>query len=108
MGSPFYPSRNQSRPGAPYRAIPKIFSLAILKEEGWLDSLRAKHPSERIYTYWDYKRHRWEKNGGLRLDHLLLNEPLHSRLKGAGADKDERGKEGASDHAPAWIRLKTR
>ena len=80
----------------------------LLKEEGWLDSLRAKHPSERIYTYWDYKRHRWEKNGGLRLDHLLLNEPLHSRLKGAGADKDERGKEGASDHAPAWIRLKTR
>ena len=59
-----------------------------------------------LYTYWDYKRHRWERNGGLRLDHLLLNEPLHSRLKAAGVDKEERGKEGASDHAPTWIQLK--
>lgn len=78
----------------------------LLKDEGWLDSLRARHPRERLYTYWDYKRHRWERNGGLRLDHLLLNEPLHSRLKAAGVDKEERGKEGASDHAPTWIQLK--
>ncbi|MBV9990055.1 MAG: exodeoxyribonuclease III [Alphaproteobacteria bacterium] len=75
--------------------------------DGWLDSLRAKHPNERIYTYWDYKRQRWDRNGGLRLDHLLLNEPLHRRLTRAGVDKEVRGQEGASDHAPTWVELKT-
>jgi exodeoxyribonuclease-3 len=77
-----------------------------LLDDGWLDSIRAKHPGERIYSYWDYKWGRWEKNGGLRLDHLLLNEPLHLGLKAAGVDKWVRGEEGASDHAPAWITLK--
>jgi exodeoxyribonuclease-3 len=79
-----------------------------LIDGGWLDSLRAKRPGERIYTYWDYKRQRWERNGGLRLDHILLNAPLHRKLKRAGVDREERGKEGASDHAPAWIEMKDR
>jgi exodeoxyribonuclease-3 len=79
--------------------------FALLQEEGWLDSVRAKHPGERIYTYWDYKRQRWERNGGLRLDHLLLNEPLHRRLKAAAVDRWVRGEEGASDHAPTWVNL---
>jgi exodeoxyribonuclease-3 len=79
--------------------------FALLQEEGWLDALRAKHPGERLYSYWDYKRQRWERNGGLRLDHLLLNAPLHKRLKAAGVDTWVRGIEGASDHAPAWIQL---
>jgi exodeoxyribonuclease-3 len=78
----------------------------MLTNQGWLDSIRAKHPGERIYTFWDYKRQRWERDGGLRLDHILLNEPLRAKLKAAGVDRDERGKEGASDHAPAWIELK--
>lgn len=77
-----------------------------LLDLGWLDSIRAKHPRERIYSYWDYKFHRWEKNGGLRLDHLLLSEQLHSKLKGAGIDREIRGEQSPSDHAPAWIILK--
>lgn len=77
-----------------------------LLEEGWLDSIRAKHPGERIYSYWDYKWGRWEKNGGLRLDHLLLSEQLHQKLAKAGVDRWTRGEAGASDHAPAWIELK--
>jgi exodeoxyribonuclease-3 len=77
-----------------------------LIDEGWLDSIRAKHPGERIYSYWDYKWGRWEKNGGLRLDHLLLNAVLQNRLKDAGVDRWTRGEEGASDHAPAWVKLK--
>ena len=76
-----------------------------MRDIGWLDSIRAKHPRERIYSYWDYKFHRWEKDGGLRLDHLLLSEQLHSKLKDAGVDRDVRGEKGASDHAPAWIRV---
>lgn len=79
-----------------------------LLDEGWLDSIRAKHPNERIYSYWDYKWGRWEKNGGLRLDHLLLSEQLHRRLNKAGVDKWVRGEKGASDHAPAWIDIKVR
>ena len=76
-----------------------------LTDEGWLDAIRAKHPGTRIYTYWDYKWNRWEKDGGLRLDHLLLNSQLQRRLRSAGVDKWVRGEEGASDHAPAWIKL---
>jgi len=99
-----YPTRSWDKDALTQPQARSCFEL--LKEEGWLDSLRAQYPGERMYTYWDYKRHRWEKNGCLRLDHLLLNAPLQKKLKGAGVDKDERGKEGASDHAPAWIVLK--
>jgi exodeoxyribonuclease III len=80
--------------------------FAALLADGWLDALRHKHPNTRLYTFWDYKRQRWERNGGLRIDHLLLNAPLHTRLKAAGVDREVRGREGASDHAPAWVVLK--
>jgi exodeoxyribonuclease-3 len=71
----------------------------------WTDALRARHPGQRIYTFWDYKRMRWQRDAGLRLDHLLLSPALAPRLADAGVDRDTRGREGASDHAPAWIRL---
>jgi exodeoxyribonuclease-3 len=58
-----------------------------------------------MYTFWDYMRHRWEKDGGLRLDHLLLSPSLAPRLKASGVDRAVRGEPGASDHAPAWIAL---
>jgi exodeoxyribonuclease-3 len=76
-----------------------------LLRQGWTDALRSLHPNEPMYTYWDYKWHRWEKDGGLRLDHLLLSPALTLRLKAAGVDRETRGRVGASDHAPAWIRL---
>lgn len=79
-----------------------------LLDLGWLDSIRAKHPGERIYSYWDYKFQRWEKDGGLRLDHLLLSPQLHAKLQKAGVDRGVRGEDGASDHAPAWITLKSK
>ena len=72
----------------------------------WTDALRSKYPDERIYTFWDYKRQRWLRDAGLRLDHFLLSAPAAARLADAGVDRDVRGREGASDHAPAWIRLK--
>lgn len=77
-----------------------------LLDQGWTDAIRAKHPDAPIYTFWDYKRDRWARDAGLRLDHLLLSPRLAGRLKEAGVDKAVRGEEGASDHAPAWIRLK--
>jgi exodeoxyribonuclease-3 len=72
----------------------------------WIDALRALHPDERIYTFWDYKRLRWPRDAGLRLDHFLLSAPAAKRLTDAGVDKGVRGRESASDHAPVWIRLK--
>ena len=72
----------------------------------WTDALRHRHPDERIYTFWHYKRMRWQRDAGLRLDHLLLSRNLEDRLIEAGVDREARGLEGASDHAPVWISLR--
>jgi len=74
----------------------------------WTDAIRLLHPEQRIYTFWDYKRLRWQRDAGLRLDHLLLSENLCAAIVKAGVDRDVRGREGASDHAPAWIELNLR
>lgn len=71
----------------------------------WTDAIREKHPNERIYTFWHYMRNRWTRDGGLRLDHLLLSKRAAERLRQAAVDKEVRGQEGASDHAPVWIEL---
>jgi exodeoxyribonuclease III len=78
-----------------------------LLNQGWTDALRARQPERTLYTFWDYKRQRWPRDAGLRLDHLLLSPAMASRLQDAGVDRDIRGEEGASDHAPAWVRLRT-
>jgi exodeoxyribonuclease-3 len=77
-----------------------------LLEQGWVDAIRKKHPKQTIYTFWDYRRNRWERDAGLRLDHLLLSKKVATRLKAAGVDRDVRGFEDASDHAPVWIELR--
>jgi exodeoxyribonuclease III len=76
-----------------------------LLDQGWLDALRTQHPGEKVFTFWDYFRQHWERNGGLRIDHLLLNKALAPRLRGAGVDRWVRGEAHASDHAPTWIEL---
>lgn len=76
-----------------------------LLDQGWLDAIRALHPDERMYTFWDYFRNAWGRNAGLRLDHLLLSPPLHDRLISADVDRHVRGWEKPSDHAPAWVTL---
>ena len=75
-------------------------------EQGWLDAIRTLHPDQPMYTYWDYMRNRWPRDAGLRLDHLLLSPRAATRLAAADVDRDVRGREGASDHAPAWIVLR--
>jgi DNA polymerase-1 len=73
---------------------------------GWTDAIRAQHPDDRIYTYWDYMRNRWPRDAGLRLDHLLLSPDVAKRLLSSGIDRAVRGEPNASDHAPAWIELR--
>lgn len=77
-----------------------------LLAQGWTDAIRHLYPDERVYTFWDYFRQHWQKNSGLRIDHLLLNPPLARRLKNAGVDAWVRNEAHASDHAPTWIELK--
>jgi exodeoxyribonuclease III len=76
-----------------------------LVEQGWTDALRACHPTEPMYTFWDYKRDRWPRDAGLRIDHILLSAVMAKRLASAGVDRAVRGELGASDHAPAWVVL---
>jgi len=76
-----------------------------LLAQGWVDSLRHLHPDERIYTFWDYFRQHWQRDAGLRIDHILLNATLAPRLKAAGVDRWVRGEDHASDHAPVWVEL---
>ena len=74
--------------------------------QGWLDAIRKLHPDTPMYTYWSYLRNRWPRDAGLRIDHLLLSKEAAKRLVAAGVDRAARGKENASDHAPAWIELR--
>jgi exodeoxyribonuclease-3 len=76
-----------------------------LVKQGWTDALRARHPGERIYTFWKYFRNAFARDAGLRIDHFLLSPPLAKRLTAAGVDREVRGRDHASDHAPAWIEL---
>jgi exodeoxyribonuclease-3 len=76
-----------------------------LLAQGWLDAIRHQHPSKPMFTFWDYKRNRWPRDAGLRLDHLLLSPVVAPSLIKAGVDRKLRGEEGASDHAPAWVVL---
>jgi len=79
-----------------------------LLDQGWTDALAKKRPREPLYTFWDYFRQHWQRNAGLRIDHLLLNASAAKRLKTVGVDRALRGLPKASDHAPAWITLARR
>ena len=76
--------------------------------QGWKDAIRTLHPDEPMYTFWHYMRNRWNRDAGLRLDHLLLSPEAATRMVSAGVDREVRGIENASDHAPAWIVLSNR
>ena len=71
----------------------------------WTDAIRHLHPDEPSYTFWSYKRARWQRDAGLRLDHILVSPNLRDRLTAAGVDREVRGRDDASDHAPAWIMI---
>lgn len=80
-------------------------AYAKLIEQGWTDAIRTLFPGQRIYTFWDYLRNAYGRDAGLRLDHFLLNPALAARLQKGGVDREVRGWEKASDHAPVWIQL---
>ena len=79
-----------------------------LIDQGWTDALRKLYPDETIYTFWDYFRNAFGRNAGLRIDHFLLSPAVDKRLTAAGVDRNVRGWEKTSDHAPVWIELKNK
>ncbi|WP_296815084.1 exodeoxyribonuclease III [Brevundimonas sp.] len=77
-----------------------------LLDQGWTDAIRERFPNDPPpWTFWQYFRQAWERDAGLRIDHLLLNPAAAERLRDAGVDREVRGREKASDHAPTWIEL---
>ena len=81
-------------------------AYARLLDQGWSDAIRERFPNDPPpWTFWQYFRQAWERDAGLRIDHLLLSPAAAERLTDAGVDREVRGRERASDHAPVWIEL---
>jgi exodeoxyribonuclease III len=80
-------------------------AFARLLAQGWTDAIQKLNPDRPLWTFWDYKFERWQKDKGMRLDHFLLSPNLSVRLVDGGVDRWARGQENASDHAPTWIML---
>ena len=76
-----------------------------LKNLGFIDAIRACAPDQPLYTFWDYQAGAWQKNNGIRIDHLLLSPEAATNLEKAGIDKEVRSWEKPSDHVPAWVDL---
>ncbi len=73
---------------------------------GYTDALRACHPGQVLYSYWDYQAGAWQKDNGVRIDHLMLSPEAADRLVAAEVDKGPRGLEKPSDHTPVWVELR--
>ena len=72
---------------------------------GLTDAFRAQNPAPGQYSFWDYQAGAWEKNNGIRIDHLLLSPQAADLLRGVRIDREVRGEEKPSDHVPVWIDL---
>ncbi len=81
-------------------------AYARLLADGWTDAINTLNPRGGVWTYWDYQAGAWQRDHGFRIDHLLLSPEAADRLVAAGVDKEYRGREKASDHAPVWVELR--
>ena len=72
---------------------------------GLTDAFRAVNGRAHCYTFWDYQRGAWQKDNGIRIDHLLLSPQAADRLRACQIDRFTRGWEKPSDHVPIWIEL---
>ena len=91
-------------------ALCRIESRQLFREiinSGYTDALRVFSRSSGLFTYWDYQAGRWNKDDGLRIDHLLLSPEAADLLCDAGVDKEPRGWTKPSDHTPAWCELRS-
>ncbi len=87
------------------RQAESISAYQSMLYDGWTDALASQYPAGGIWTYWDFQAGGWQKDHGFRIDHHLLSSSAADRLLSCGVDKDHRGREKPSDHAPVWIEL---
>ena len=80
-------------------------ALRRLEYLGLTDAFRACNAESHQYTFWDYQAGAWQKNHGIRIDHILLSPQAADRLKGSGIDKHVRDRDKPSDHVPVWCEL---
>jgi exodeoxyribonuclease-3 len=80
-------------------------AFRALLHAGFTDAFRVFHPEPHRYSFWDYQAMRWNRDEGLRIDHVLLSPQATDRLVSAGIDKHVRAWEKPSDHVPVWIDL---
>ena len=72
---------------------------------GFTDAFRAEVQGPGHYSFWDYQAGAWQRNNGIRIDHLLLSPQAADALRATGIDKEIRGRDKPSDHVPVWIEL---
>ena len=72
---------------------------------GFTDAIRTAFPEPGVYTFWDYQGGAWQKDNGIRIDHILLSAQATDCLVQAGIEKQTRGWEKPSDHVPVWVDL---
>lgn len=82
-----------------------IAAYRTLLAQGWTDALASHYPQGGVWTFWDFQAGAWQRDHGFRIDHLLLSPAITDRLISCGVDKEHRGREKASDHAPTWVEL---
>ncbi len=79
--------------------------FAALESAGFTDAIRAGTDADGLYSFWDYQAGAWQRNVGLRIDHLLLSPQAADRLTATGIDRHVRGWDKPSDHVPVWCEL---
>lgn len=92
----------------PDDALRRTESRAAFRKLLWLgltDAVRALHPRERVWTFWDYQGGSWPQDRGLRIDHVLLSADLADRLASAEPDRMERDRPQPSDHVPVVVEI---
>ena len=80
-------------------------ALRRLENLGFTEAVRAVTDAPDTYTFWDYQGGAWQKNNGIRIDHMLLSAQAADLMRGAGIDKAVRDGDKPSDHVPVWIEL---
>ncbi|HRO14665.1 MAG TPA: exodeoxyribonuclease III [Paracoccus sp. (in: a-proteobacteria)] len=75
--------------------------------QGWTDAIRVRdlQATRGPFTFWDYQRRGWDRDDGIRIDHLLLSPQAADLMRDAGIDRDQRATEKPSDHVPVWVDL---
>ncbi len=81
-------------------------SFRALLGLGFTDAIRAAHPDSHVYTFWDYQAGAFQKDDGIRIDHILLSSEAADMMDASGIDRFTRGWEKPSDHVPVWVELK--